>query len=87
MSRTVPPETFSPEELYNVLCGAASQDPTQVQVSATRLTVLLQVPGAWDTLHEIAAQKSVPLAVRQQSIIQFKNAALGHWKSRRYVVV
>ncbi|TFY59275.1 hypothetical protein EVJ58_g5888 [Rhodofomes roseus] len=69
-------ETFSPEELYNVVCGAASQDPTQLQASATRLKEILQLPGAFETLYEIASQRTVPLAVRQQSIIQFKNNAV-----------
>lgn len=83
LRHTAQTETFSPEELYDVVCGAASQDPRQVQASAARLKELLELPGAYDTLHEIAAQKTVPLAVRQQSIIQFKNAALSHWKSRK----
>lgn len=83
LRHTAQTETFSPEELYDVVCGAASQDPRQVQASAARLKELLELPGAYDTLHEIAAQNTVPLAVRQQSIIQFKNAALSHWKSRK----
>ncbi|PCH41237.1 ARM repeat-containing protein [Wolfiporia cocos MD-104 SS10] len=83
--RTQPqPQTFSPDELYNVICAAASQDPAQVQASANRLKEIIQIPGVFDTLHEIAAQKTLPLPVRQQSIIQFKNAALGHWKSRKF---
>lgn len=80
---SAPPETLSPEELYNVICGAASQDPAQVQTAATRLKELLQLSGAYETLYEIASQKTVPLAVRQQSIIQFKNNAVGHWKGRK----
>ncbi|KZT12770.1 ARM repeat-containing protein [Laetiporus sulphureus 93-53] len=78
-------ETVSPDELYDVLCGAASQDPAVLQSSAMRLKQMLQLFGAFNILHEIAAQKTVPLPVRQQSIIQFKNAALGHWRSRRFL--
>ncbi|KAI0722911.1 ARM repeat-containing protein [Earliella scabrosa] len=78
-----PPQPISPEELYNIVCGAASQDPALVQASTTRLKEALDVPGQYDVLHEIAAQKSVPLHVRQQAIIQFKNAATGHWRSRK----
>jgi len=85
MSRATTAEIFSPEELYNVVCGAASQEPVQVQLAATRLKEIIQIPGAYDTLNEIAAQKTLPLAVRQQSIIQFKNTALNHWKSRKYL--
>ncbi|KAH7916807.1 ARM repeat-containing protein [Hygrophoropsis aurantiaca] len=76
-------ENVSPEEVYNVITGASSQDPALVDASSKRLKELLECFGTYDALHEIAAQKSVPLHVRQQSIIQFKNAALSHWKSRK----
>ncbi|KAH9846976.1 ARM repeat-containing protein [Lenzites betulinus] len=75
--------TVSPEELYNVLCGAASQIPDQVKASTARLKELFDIPGAYDVLQEIAATKSLPLQVRIQAIIQFKNAATGHWRSRK----
>ncbi|KAI1796323.1 ARM repeat-containing protein [Ganoderma leucocontextum] len=77
------PHPVSPEELYNVVCAAASQNPAQVHESTNRLKELLERPGAYDILHEIAAQKAVPLQVRQQAIIQFKNATTGHWRSNR----
>ncbi|KAI0352893.1 ARM repeat-containing protein [Trametes cingulata] len=77
------PATVSPEELFSVVCGAASQNPAEVQASTTRLKELLDVPGAYDLLQEIAATKTVALPVRQQAIIQFKNAATGHWRSRK----
>ncbi len=80
-----PPLPVSPEELYNVVCVAASQNPAQVQDSANRLKELLARPAAYDILHEIAAQKTVPLQVRQQAMIQFKNATTGHWRSNRQV--
>ena len=79
------PQQVSPEELYNVICGAASQNPSEVQVSTTRLKELLEIPGAYGFLHEIACQRTLPLQVRQQAIIQFKNAATGHWRSRKWV--
>ncbi|KAI0750869.1 ARM repeat-containing protein [Daedaleopsis nitida] len=77
------PQPIPPQELYNIVCGAASQDPALVQASTARLKEALEIPGEYDVLHEIAAQKSVPLHVRQQAIIQFKNAATGHWRSRK----
>lgn len=76
-------ESVSPAELYDVISGASSQDPATVQMSSTRLKAMLELPGTYDALHEIAAQRTVPLFLRQQSIIQFKNAALNHWRSRR----
>lgn len=48
---------------------------------------MLEMAGTFDALSEIAAQRSLPVQVRQQSIIQLKNSSVGHWKSRRYVRV
>ncbi|KAJ7368449.1 armadillo-type protein [Mycena albidolilacea] len=75
--------TASAEEVYQVITGAASQDPTLFQASSKRLKEMLDMFGVYDALHEIAAQKTVPLQIRQQSIIQFKNVALTHWRSRK----
>ncbi|KAG6328294.1 hypothetical protein ID866_10795, partial [Astraeus odoratus] len=71
------------QELLEVVYGATSQIPAQVQASTERLKALLGNVGTYDALHEIAAEKSLPLQVRQQSIIQFKNSALSHWRSRK----
>lgn len=76
-------QNVNPEELLNVISAAASQDPVQVQASSDRLKQMFEMFGTFDGLSDIASQKSLPLAVRQQSIIQFKNAALGHWRSRK----
>ena len=76
-------EAVNPEELYNVICGAASQDPVQIKASANRLKQLLELAGTFDALSEIANQRNLPVQVRQQSIIQLKNSSLGHWKSRK----
>lgn len=77
-------EIASPEELYDVIVGAASQDPRLVVSSTDRLKKMLDMHGTFDCLSTIACQRSLPLNVRQQSIIQFKNVALNHWKARRY---
>jgi Importin-beta N-terminal domain len=79
---SVPLPPVSLEEVYSVVTAATSQDPTQIKNATDRLKEILERPGALDCLHEIAIQKTVPLQVRQQSIIQFKNNA-GHWRSRR----
>jgi hypothetical protein len=72
------------QELYNVLCGAASQDASLLQQSTKALKTMIDDRfGTFDTLQSIAAQKSVPLPVRQLALIQFKNHALGHWRSRK----
>lgn len=74
----------APEEVYNVVAGATSQDPALVSASAARLKELLDMPGTFDCLSAIAAQRSVSTDIRRQAIIQFKNNALNHWRVRRY---
>ncbi|KZP02850.1 hypothetical protein FIBSPDRAFT_969553 [Athelia psychrophila] len=77
-------EAINLEELYAVISGAASQDVAQLQACTERLKMMMDMTGTFDGLSDIASQKtSVPLAVRQQSIIQFKNHALSHWRSRK----
>ncbi|KAJ8523493.1 hypothetical protein ONZ45_g125 [Pleurotus djamor] len=76
-------QSVSPEELLDAVSGAASQDPVRVKDCSARLKLFLEVAGTYDLLHEIAIQRQLPLAVRQQAIIQFKNGALGHWRSRK----
>lgn len=76
-------ETVSAEELYNVVVGATSQDPRVVSASATRLKEMLDMYGTFAGLSEIFARRDVSLSVRQQSIIQFKNHALSHWRNKR----
>ncbi|OAX44518.1 ARM repeat-containing protein [Rhizopogon vinicolor AM-OR11-026] len=76
-------EVVDPQELYRVITQASSQNPADVQASSKRVKELLDYFGTFDGLYEIAATRSVPLPVRQQSIIQFKNSALNHWRSRK----
>ena len=77
-------QTVNVDELYAVISGAASQDVARLQASTARLKEMFEMIGTFDGLSEIASRKdSVPLAVRQQSIIQFKNHALSHWRSRK----
>ena len=78
-------ESVSTAELYNVLTAASSQDLSRVQAATTRLKEMLLLGGTYDALQEIAAQKSLPLPIRQQSMIQFKNVVTIHWKSRKSV--
>jgi len=77
--------TVSPEELFQVLTDATSQDPLRIQTSSNRFKEMLQQSGVFDALHQIAAEKSLPLPVRQQASIQFKNEALKNWRSRKSV--
>ncbi|KAG2154931.1 ARM repeat-containing protein [Suillus bovinus] len=76
-------KVVDPQELYGVITQASSQNPAEVHASSKRVEELLNYFGTFDGLHEIAATRSVPLPVRKQSIIQFKNKALNHWRSRK----
>lgn len=77
-----PPQPATLEEVFAIVTGATSQDPAVLKPSTDQLKLILERPGTLDFLQEIAAQKSVPVAVRQQSIIQVKNN-MKHWKAKR----
>ena len=76
-------EAVNPLELLQVLSDATSQDPTKLTHSTARLKELLELFGTFDALQEIAARKELALPVRQQAIIQLKNASNNRWRSRK----
>ncbi|PPQ83268.1 hypothetical protein CVT25_004007 [Psilocybe cyanescens] len=79
-------QSVSPTELYEIIVGASSQDVSQIQASSQRLKQMLDMFGAFDALQEIAARTTIPLAIRQQAMIQLKNTVTQHWRSRKCVV-
>ncbi|KAI0068814.1 ARM repeat-containing protein [Artomyces pyxidatus] len=76
---------ISQQQLYIVVSAAASQNPSEMLAASTRLKELLEQPGTLNVLHEISAQKSIPLPIRQLCIIQIKNVVMNHWRSRRLI--
>lgn len=81
----MPPVPLQPatlEEVFAIVTGATSQDPAAVKASTDQLKQILERPGTLDFLQEIAAQKAVPVVVRQQSIIQVKNN-VKNWRAKR----
>ncbi|ETW83875.1 hypothetical protein HETIRDRAFT_443980 [Heterobasidion irregulare TC 32-1] len=84
-SKTAPLQNVSFQELYNVVCGAASQNPAEMRAASERLKELLEVSGTCNALQEIALQKTAPLQVRQLSLIQFKNLITNRWRSRKII--
>jgi hypothetical protein len=78
-----PVQSVNPNELLQVVSDATAQDPARVQAATHRLKELLELFGTFDGLQEIAAQRNLPLTLRQQAIIQFKNSALSRWRSRK----
>ncbi|KXN86407.1 Importin-11 [Leucoagaricus sp. SymC.cos] len=83
MAQGVIVQTVDPQEVYQVILDASSQDPSRVQSSSKRLKQMFDMLGTFDALQGIAVQRTLPTPVRQQAIIQFKNGALGHWRSRK----
>nr|GAT59975.1 predicted protein [Mycena chlorophos] len=78
-------QTLTTDEVFGVMSGCSSQDPAVLQASTARLKELLNVFGIFNALHEIAAEKSAPLHIRQMAIIQFKNTAAQNWRSRKVI--
>lgn len=75
----------SPDELLQVLNNAASQNSTLVQTSSTQLASLIEKhTDVLDGMHYIATQRDMPLHIRQQSIIQFRNLGSSHWRSKKW---
>ena len=77
-----PPQPATLEEVFAIVTGATSQDPVVLKASTDQLKQILERPGTLDFMQGIAAQRTVPVAVRQQSIIQVKNH-MKHWKAKR----
>ena len=76
--------TTAPQEIYLVLCDAVSQDPSKVKSAGDRLAQIQKEQGAYDSMHAIAAERSLPLDVRRMAIIQVKNAIAQNWRTRSY---
>lgn len=85
MATGVQVETVNPAELYEVITGACSSDQARILASGKRLKEMLEMFGTFDALHELASQRHQPQPIRQQAIIQFKLAALSHWRSRKLI--
>ena len=75
---------LQPEELYNVVAGAASQDPTVMRAASKRLEEVVKLPGTMASLHGIASQASFPPLIRHLAIIQCKNEMPGQWRHKKY---
>lgn len=80
------PETVSKDELFQVLCNSIAQDPRLIKDAADRLAKMVKMAGTFDGLSLIASERSVPILVRQQAILQFKNQALPNWRNRMQVL-
>ncbi|KAI0320679.1 ARM repeat-containing protein [Amylostereum chailletii] len=72
-------------DLYNIVAGAASQDPVVMQAASTRLKEVLKLSGVLSGLQQITTQTSVPLHIRQLAIIQCKNEIPNQWRHRKLI--
>ena len=66
-----------------VLQALSSQDPAAFKGAEEQLKEIGECLGAWDLVHEHAAQKQLPLDLRKQALIQFKNLGASRWKSKK----
>jgi hypothetical protein len=73
----------SPDELLQIVIGSTSQDPVTMKANDGRLKEMVQLPGVLVLLYEFAVQRELPVPVRLQCILQFKNNAVSQWRSRR----
>jgi len=83
--KLAPVETVNPQELFQAIVDASSQDPSRVHSSSVRLEQMSRMLGTIDALQEIAVERSLSLPIRQQAVIQFKNSVSTSWRSRRYL--
>jgi hypothetical protein len=73
------------DELFAIVSAAASQNPNVMLAAGTRLKECLKLSGTLNGLHQIASQKTIPLQIRQLSIIQCKNEIPTQWRQRKCV--
>lgn len=73
----------NPEEVFQAVEASTSQDVATMTAGSARLKELLDQLGTNAILLEIAAQTSLPLAVRQLAVLQFKNHIPIRWRSRK----
>ncbi|QRV87915.1 importin beta N-terminal domain [Ceratobasidium sp. AG-Ba] len=72
-------------DLYPALATVAEAirlHPAQLKAAEAQLDVVLKVQGAYDALHELAAQKNIPDDIRQLAISRVKNMVVQSWRSK-----
>jgi hypothetical protein len=75
-----------PGDILRVLQALSSQDPSAFKGAEEQLKQFGEQPGTWELVHQYAAQKDLPLDLRKQALIQFKNSAVTRWRSRKGVL-
>jgi len=83
MITAIPP--VQSEDVLRVLQLLSSQDPQVFKNAEEQLKQFGEQPGTWDLVHHHASQKNLPLNLRKQALIQFKNVAISRWRSRKLV--
>ncbi|KAH6681082.1 armadillo-type protein, partial [Plectosphaerella plurivora] len=68
------------QDLGRVLESALSPDPSQRQASGQQLKTWEQTPGFYMHLQTIFLDKTIPIPIRLQAIIQLKNGIDKHWR-------
>lgn len=71
------------QELHQIVAASASQDPSVMMAASTRLKDALKIPGTLNELHTIAANRDIPLPIRQLCMLQCKNEMPTQWRQRK----
>jgi hypothetical protein len=74
-----------PGDILNVLQELSSQNPVNFNSAEEKLKEFGERLGTWDTVHQLANDDSLPIDLRKQALIQFKNCAVSRWRSRKCV--
>lgn len=68
------------EQVFVLFQNASSQDGPTAQAASQLLDTYKTIPGFFQSVQTIAAERNLPLDVRKQAIFQFKNNAPLLWR-------
>lgn len=68
------------QQVFEVLQNAVSQDPIVAQAAAQQLDTYKGLPGFFQTVQIIAAERTLVLDVRKMAMFHFKNNAPTLWR-------
>lgn len=73
------------EQVFQVLQQATSQDQATLKAAEQIFEGYKLIPGFFETVQIIGADRNLPLHIRQMAIIQFKIAIPNQWRGSKYV--
>lgn len=73
------------QQVFQVLQQATSQDQATLKAAEQIFESYKTIPGFFETVQIIAADRNLPLHIRQMAIIQFKTVIPTQWRRSQYV--